>query len=352
MENSNAKKSGIITIKDVAQRAGIPVRMAARALAGTTQGKRRDAWERAERVHKAAQELGYCPSDIALSLTRGSTRTLGLLVPSLTDMFFAAAAEIAMEEAAEAGYSISIRLTRSLPDLTREALRRFRSGRVDGILFGDAGAGPDIRELNAPYKQNFPMLAFGQVVSDDVSAVIPDRAKALCDAVKYLAGLGHSSVLFVQYRQRVPSDNRIDADLFLAGCASCGIQGEIHFIEKLEQCANLAARHAPALLINGKYAMRAFLDQLPKENGYAPDLIGFYTEWTWTQMSAGHLQGVIMDQAELAVRESVRALIRQIEGQGKQFRAISSAFYAKTDFSRIHVLDLANQYLTHSVRLP
>ena len=86
----------MVTIKDVAERAGVPVRMAARALSGTTLGKRRDARERAERIRQAAKELGYCPSEIAVSLTRGRTRTLGLLLPSLTDMFYAAASEIAI----------------------------------------------------------------------------------------------------------------------------------------------------------------------------------------------------------------------------------------------------------------
>ena len=57
-----------VTIKDVAERAGVPVRMAARALSGTTLGKRRDARERAERIRQAAKELGYCPSEIAVSV--------------------------------------------------------------------------------------------------------------------------------------------------------------------------------------------------------------------------------------------------------------------------------------------
>ena len=110
----------MVTIKDVAERAGVPVRMAARALSGTTLGKRRDARERAERIRQAAKELGYCPSEIAVSLTRGRTRTLGLLLPSLTDMFYAAASEIAMDEAAREGYSILIRLTRFRPELAAE----------------------------------------------------------------------------------------------------------------------------------------------------------------------------------------------------------------------------------------
>lgn len=60
-----ADKSGtagtMVTIKDVAQKAGVPVRMAARALSGTTLGKRRDARERAERIRQAAKRAGVLP---------------------------------------------------------------------------------------------------------------------------------------------------------------------------------------------------------------------------------------------------------------------------------------------------
>ena len=55
----------MVTIQDVAKLAGVPEKTAARALAGLTMGKRRDARERAERVLKAAAELGYEPSNIA-----------------------------------------------------------------------------------------------------------------------------------------------------------------------------------------------------------------------------------------------------------------------------------------------
>ena len=64
----------MVTIKEVAARAGVPEKTAMRALSGRTLGVRRDARERAERVRKAAAELGYQPSAISRALRQGRTR--------------------------------------------------------------------------------------------------------------------------------------------------------------------------------------------------------------------------------------------------------------------------------------
>ena len=102
----------MVTIKDVAARAGVPEKTAMRALSGMTMGKRRDARERLERVMKAAAELGYQPSEIAKALRKGRTRTIGLLVGSITNRYFASLAETVMDEAEQHGYRMILELTR------------------------------------------------------------------------------------------------------------------------------------------------------------------------------------------------------------------------------------------------
>lgn len=334
----------MVTIKDVAQRAGVPVRMAARALSGTTLGKRRDARERAERIRQAAKELGYCPSEIAVSLTRGRTRTLGLLLPSLTDMFYAAASEIAMDEAAKQGYSILIRLSRFHPELAAESIGRFRSSRVDGILFGDDCGGIPEELLELLRQQKFPFLTFAHSNNAGFSSVAPDHAASIRAAVETLAKRGHSRVSFALFRRSYHS-NQIDAEHFREACSACGIEAELCWQERINEYAGLAAKRHGALLINGKYSMRAFLDSIPADADYHPDLVGFYNEWTWAQAAAGRLEGTVIDQAEHTVRTAVRTLIAQIDDQEIRQCTISSRFLTKEEFSSLRVRDLTSQYL-------
>ncbi len=81
-------RAKMITVKDVAERAGVEVKSARYALAGLTMGKRRNARERAERMLKAAEELGDSPSQVALSLRNGRTGSIGFVVGSITNPFF------------------------------------------------------------------------------------------------------------------------------------------------------------------------------------------------------------------------------------------------------------------------
>ena len=125
----------MVTIKDVAARAGVPEKTAMRALSGMTMGKRRDARERLERVMKAAAELGYQPSEIAKALRKGRTRTIGLLVGSITNRYFASLAETVMDEAEQHGYRMILELTRWNVEKSIFCLEHLQRSRVDGIFY-------------------------------------------------------------------------------------------------------------------------------------------------------------------------------------------------------------------------
>jgi LacI family transcriptional regulator len=69
-----------ITMADVASRAGVSKTTVSRVLNG------KDDLDpaTAARVRQVIEELGYVPSAGAVSLARGKTRVVGMLVPSLT----------------------------------------------------------------------------------------------------------------------------------------------------------------------------------------------------------------------------------------------------------------------------
>ena len=91
-------------------------------------------------VRAACKELGYIPNIAARSLVSRRTRTIGLLVPDISNDYFAGAA-LAIEEAArENGYRVL--LCNSLRDSAREAeavdalLRR----QVEGLIVAPVSA--------------------------------------------------------------------------------------------------------------------------------------------------------------------------------------------------------------------
>ena len=73
-----------VTIRDVADRAGVSTATVSRVLAGV--GGARPATSAA--VHQAVSELGYRPSAVARSLRMRRTQTLGLIVTDIQNPFF------------------------------------------------------------------------------------------------------------------------------------------------------------------------------------------------------------------------------------------------------------------------
>ena len=72
-----------VTMKDVAQSAGVSVATVSRALAGLSVA---DAKRLA--VQRACESLGYRPDALAAALRTRSSGSVGILVPDITSPFF------------------------------------------------------------------------------------------------------------------------------------------------------------------------------------------------------------------------------------------------------------------------
>src|SRR5215831_17534681 len=90
------------TIRDVAARAGV----ATATVSNVLTGRRQVAESRRRLVLEAVAALGYQPNHLAASLRRRLTHTVGIVVPDLTNPFFAALVQHIEELAAESAYQI------------------------------------------------------------------------------------------------------------------------------------------------------------------------------------------------------------------------------------------------------
>lgn len=114
------------TISDVARKVGVSESTVSRFISGY---KVRNA----KRISRAIKELDYRPNIIARNLKTGKTGLIAVVVPDITNPFFAAlvrGAELA------AGDEYMIQLINTGEDLEREkwALKRM-IGRVDGVIY-------------------------------------------------------------------------------------------------------------------------------------------------------------------------------------------------------------------------
>ncbi|MEZ4500915.1 MAG: LacI family DNA-binding transcriptional regulator [Thermomicrobiales bacterium] len=177
------------TIRDVAHRAGV----SAATVSHTINGTRYVDPVTQERVRQAIVETGYRPNALARSLRRRETRTFGLIIPDITNPFFAEMARTIEDAGFAAGYSVV--LCNSDRSAEKEAgyVDVLLAKQVDGIILASANAQP--ATVTQIQRAGVPVLLIpGELVDYDVDILMTDDLAAGRLAARHLLDLGHTHI--------------------------------------------------------------------------------------------------------------------------------------------------------------
>ncbi|MFC4909295.1 LacI family DNA-binding transcriptional regulator [Actinomadura gamaensis] len=181
----------MVTLEEVARRAGVSLATASRVLNGST---RRVGDALRERVERAAADLGYRPDVTAQALARGSADVVGLVVHSLTDPYFAALAEGAMAAAERRGLTVMIGATHRDPAREVALVATLRAQRVRAIVLAGSRTARSRSELTAEldlFRAKGGRVALvGQELAG-LPVVAPANRDGAAALARALAGLGH-----------------------------------------------------------------------------------------------------------------------------------------------------------------
>lgn len=134
------------TMKDVAERAGTSTAVVSYVL---NDGPRGVAPATRERVLRAADELGYQPNVVAQALRKGSTRSVGLVVPDICNPYFAELARAIEKYVAAAGSMLLIADSGLDPRAEEEHLRVLIERQVDSVILISTAQSPNLGGLAA-----------------------------------------------------------------------------------------------------------------------------------------------------------------------------------------------------------
>jgi DNA-binding LacI/PurR family transcriptional regulator len=192
---------------DVARRSGVSVATVSNVLhrtapvADTTRA----------RVLEAIEELGYRQNEVARSLKRRATRTLGVVIPDALNPFHATVALQVERRAHRDGFAVLITETENDPATESDQVRALVGRRVDGVIFPAVTAGSTIpTEL---LDRGIPVVVVSFEGRDPRLGVIAvDEYAAMEQVVEHLTGLGHTRIAFAHSGAHEESvDSRPDA---------------------------------------------------------------------------------------------------------------------------------------------
>lgn len=194
------------TIKDVAKKARVSVTTVSHVINGT----RFVSDELSNRVLTAMEELNYRPNILARSLRGGESKTIGLIIPDISNAFFAEIARVIEDEGFSAGYNVI--LCNSDNDVEKEAnyINLLLSKQVDGVIFISAGGKPS-HLLEFQSHRTPIIIADRDVQNGNADTVLINNELGGYLATKYLISLGHRRIACVTGGSSfTPSSNRAD----------------------------------------------------------------------------------------------------------------------------------------------
>ncbi|HTH13004.1 MAG TPA: LacI family DNA-binding transcriptional regulator [Spirochaetia bacterium] len=177
------------TILQVAQQANVSVATVSRIVNGLEGYSE----ETRVRVQQAIDTLGYQPNAIARGLVNRKTRTIGVLLPSVTNHFATPLLQGLEDAAHEAGYSVIVCNTESNGRRTQEYLRVLGEKQIDGLVFTSEWVNDDYGRTLEAMKIPVVLVATSCDAYPFAHVKVDDRA-ASRDAVRFLLDKGHRRV--------------------------------------------------------------------------------------------------------------------------------------------------------------
>lgn len=189
------------TIVDVAKLAGVTPTTVSRVInnRGYISEKTRN------KVNEAMNQLGYQPNEIARSLTKQKSNTIGVIVPHISHPYFAKLISNLENESAKKGYKIILCNSREKEEKEKEYLDVCKSNRVAGIILCSGNV--EAKKINTG---NIPVVLLEKNFEEGKLGIQCDNYQGGRLATEHLIKCGCKRLLHFSgvIDEDMPADNR------------------------------------------------------------------------------------------------------------------------------------------------
>ena len=315
-----------ITSLDVARRAGVSQSAVSRVFTpGASASK-----STAEKVRRAAAELGYRPNVLARSLITGRSRIIGLVVAYLENYFYPEVIERLSVALQEQGYHVLVFMASPTVGDVESVLQEILDYQVDGIVLASVSMSSSLAEQCQAF--DIPVVLFNRDQDDPrLSSVTTDNRAGGRELARLLTSLGHRRIAYIAGFEGATTQR--DRELgFREGLAEAGqelvARGVGNFVYGLAQDAarRMFDRTTPpdAVFVCNDHMAFAVMDVLRYELGLSipgdVSVVGFddVPPAAWP----AYALTTFRQRVNRMVAETVTTLIERIEAKSMEARRV------------------------------
>lgn len=192
MEKKSLKTNTII---DIAKKANVSTATVSRVINSPEVVKE----DTREKVRQAIEELNYTPNALARGLIKKSTKTIGVIMQDINNIFYPSVIRGIEDRFNENNHGIFLCNTDG--DMNKEAqyINSLIERRVDGIiLMGTRSVGVINNQHIFKLSKYVPVIIiFDSIIGLDVFSIQNDEVQGAYNAVNYLVGLGHKKIALI-----------------------------------------------------------------------------------------------------------------------------------------------------------
>ena len=326
-----------VTISDVAKLAGVSTATVSHTINNT----RYVSGETKEKVYQDIAELGYTPDASARSFRTGKKKTIGFIVPDISNKFFATMIESVENCLSAHGYHLIIANTKEDMDREETNIRLLTAGLVDGLLI--ASTMDDFQRFDQLIPAGFPVVLVDRVFdSQKYSSVSVSNFQPIYRSVCRLAGKGARRVGIIGGLPRLSTTKeRISA--YQQAVADCGLptdQDLIRYGDSMENSAqacldDLLARDCDAIIVCQGLMAAETISYLHMKNIQLAkdiDLVSFVDyDYNFYQLYSDQMDSIVQPVKELGTAAGEQILRRVEDPDTPIFEKVLTSAYHPYD---------------------
>lgn len=215
------------TLSDIARKTGYSLTTISRVLNGKS-AEYRISQEATDQIILEAKKCNYLIKSTAQILRQNNTRTIGVILPSVTNPFFAELAGTIVDEVKRRGYTAILSVTMESEVEQESCLSALLSRNVAGIIAAPCGNNQSL--FYSVNRDMVPVVLIDRFFLDsNLSYVTSNNHKGAVDATNILINNGHRNIVCIQGdTDSIPNQRRVNG--YMQAMRNAGLEDNIRVV--------------------------------------------------------------------------------------------------------------------------